>query len=395
MLKRFISFVVVAFCVVVPLWSQTPKVRVSGWYWLNSAPKTDWQGDFITMKNLGFTDVTFAWGIDSSAYIRRLSETRQAMQWAHEAGLGTYLCIWHPYANSLHRRPEFMEVDSDGHQLGGFDIFNPKWRNTEWKDYLQTIAKTFHNQPGMAGYVFDDTFAVIDGTRKISYGAYEQRVFGKPLPKNPGDHRWDEWVKVRQGWWEDWARDTVKFIRTVDSNRQHEIYVEDGLSDLIEPTQLNNIGLDFPRVARHFDAVGGYTSVSWDDSPDSGVHAAQKATDAITNVRKIVGPDQKLVYTFWIANYPDERKPGPAKYPTAEQIRLVCEAALKLGIHHVDMYGYRIGDSSVNVADWPKWVPQEPAPYRLTGQFPQKFLWDRPEIHEDLSHYLRTLNQKK
>jgi hypothetical protein len=27
-------------------------VRVSAWYWLNAAPKADWEGDFITMKNL-------------------------------------------------------------------------------------------------------------------------------------------------------------------------------------------------------------------------------------------------------------------------------------------------------------------------------------------------------
>jgi hypothetical protein len=40
-------------------------------------------------------------------------------------------------------------------------------------------------------------------------------------------------------------------------------------------------------------------------------------------------------------------------------------------------------------------VPAEPAPYILTGQFPGKFMWDRPEIHQELSKYLIGLNQAK
>lgn len=26
--------------------AQQPKVQVSAWYWLNSAPKTEWESDF-------------------------------------------------------------------------------------------------------------------------------------------------------------------------------------------------------------------------------------------------------------------------------------------------------------------------------------------------------------
>ena len=48
------------------------------------------------------------------------------------------------------------------------------------------------------------------------------------------------------------------------------------------------------------------------------------------------------------------------------------------------MYGYRIGDYAVARKNLPKMVPAEPAPYSLTGQFPQKFIWDRPEIQTDL-----------
>jgi hypothetical protein len=32
--------------------------------------------------------------------------------------------------------------------------------------------------------------------------------------------------------------------------------------------------------------------------------------------------------------------------------------------------------------------------YRLSGQFPQKFLWDRPELHAGLHAYLRGLNSQ-
>jgi hypothetical protein len=58
------------------------------------------------------------------------------------------------------------------------------------------------------------------------------------------------------------------------------------------------------------------------------------------------------------------------------------------------MYGFRIGEYRVSREDMARMVPAEPAPYILTGQFPQKFMWDRPEIHTDLGNYLRGLNQK-
>src|SRR5205823_11305624 len=99
MLKRFhlLAFLLSAFTV------PAAPVRISAWYWLNSAPKESWQGDFITMKNLGFTDVLVCWGLDLAGIVTRKTETRQAMQWAHKAGLGVYLIVWQPSANSLPR----------------------------------------------------------------------------------------------------------------------------------------------------------------------------------------------------------------------------------------------------------------------------------------------------
>src|SRR5437879_11142538 len=87
------------------------KVRISAWYWLNSAPKSDWEGDFVTMHNLGFTDVVLCWGIDSAAFGKRIDDSRYAMEMAHKAGIGAYILLWHPYANSLERNPKFMQVD--------------------------------------------------------------------------------------------------------------------------------------------------------------------------------------------------------------------------------------------------------------------------------------------
>jgi hypothetical protein len=108
----------------------------------------------------------------------------------------------------------------------------------------------------------------------------------------------------------------------------------------------------------------------------------------------MIGPDKDIVYTFWSANIVEERKPGPASFPGANQIQQVCEQALKLGVRHLDMYGYRIGDFAVARENLAKMVPPDPAPYVLTGQFPQKFIWDRPEIQTDLGAYLRGLNQR-
>jgi hypothetical protein len=375
-------------CVAASAQEVSPRVRISAWYWLNSAPRADWEGDFTTMRHLGFTDVLLCWGLDLAGIVTRKTETRQAMQWAHKAGIGVYLIVWQPSANSLPRIPEFMQVDGNGKMLDTFDVFNAQWRSTQWKTFLQNVARTYGPEPAMAGYVFDDSF----GSGNISYGPYEERMFGGPLPRKPVDPRWEEWTKTRQGWWEDWAKDTVGFIRAVDPNSEHEIYLEDTIGQIINPKQQASLGLDFARVARHFDAVGGYTTPTWTSNLDSETKVRKLTENAITSVRKMVGPEKQIVYTFWSANIAEERKPGPAAYPSAAQIRQVCEQALKLGVRHLDMYGFRIGEYHETREEMARRVPAEPAPYILTGQFPQKFMWDRPEIHTDLGTYLRGLN---
>jgi hypothetical protein len=155
-----------------------------------------------------------------------------------------------------------------------------------------------------------------------------------------------------------------------------------------------NGGVDFARVAQHFDAVGGYTMPKWTSAADSDQKVSKLTKDAIEGVRKIIGPKKKMIFTFWSANIAEEFAPGPAVYPSAAQIQSICEEALKLGIRHLDMYGYRIGQYRATRAEMARMMPAEPAPYLMTGQFPQKFMWDRPEIHTELGKYLRSLNQR-
>jgi hypothetical protein len=61
-----------------------------------------------------------------------------------------------------------------------------------------------------------------------------------------------------------------------------------------------------------------------------------------------------MTLTKYLVKYrltPEERKLGAAQYPTADQIRMICEAALRIGIRHLDMYGYRIGDYVIKPED--------------------------------------------
>ncbi|MEO6924685.1 MAG: hypothetical protein ABI142_12735, partial [Bryocella sp.] len=305
---------------------------------------------------------------------------------------GIYLIVWQPVANSMHRDPKYMQITADGKVLQSFDVFNPEWRNTQWKGYLQDVARTYSHVKGFRGYAFDDSFG---GSSMISYGPWEQKTFGAPLPRKEDDPRWKEWVSAREGWWEDWAIDTVKFVRQVDPNPEHILYVEDSIRSLNIPKLVPLHGLDLSRVLKHFDAVGGYTVSTWTDDADSIAKVDAENRKAIEMVRNIAGPNKKIIFTFWTANLREEMLPGPAIHPTAKEIINICQLALGMGITHLDMYGYRIGEYRVSTAQMEEQMPPEPAPYKVTGQFPRKFMYDRPEIKKELGAYLRSLNAPK
>jgi len=355
------------------------------------------------MAGLGFTHVNLCWGLDAAAWTLRVDDARSALAACRRAGLGAYLIAWHPSHNSLPRSAEYQQVDVMGRLRFAFNTFNSKWRETQWKQYLQTLAKLYAQEAAFAGYIFDDSFGVgpvknIGGQqgppaeRIVSYSEDDRRRFGKTPPRQPSDPGWTDWTAARATWWEDWGRDTNRFIREVDSNPQHEVYLEDE-QYVLSQTARDMTGVDFGRAAKPFDAVGAYTVAHWDGQPDAGQRAVQQTWSALEKTRAAIGPHQKIIYTFWVANIVELNRPEPAKYPTFEQIREICEAALKFGIRHLDMYGYRIGDFVVNAENWPAKRPPAKGPYPLTGQYPHKHLYDRPELHDKLRSYLRELRK--
>jgi len=386
------------------LCAAAEPLRISGWYWLNSAPRAEWERDFRKMASLGFTHVDLCWGLDAAAWNLRVEDTKYALQSCRRAGLGAYFIVWHPVHNSLKRSPEFQQVDAGAQLRFSFNTFNRTWRETEWKRYLQTLARLYAQDPAFAGYIFDDSFSIgpvksiagpagAPADRFISYSEDDVRRFGKTPPRQPSDPGWAEWTKARAGWWEDWARDTNRFIRDVDPDTRHEVYLEDEQHVLSQAVG-DATGVDFGRTAKAFDAVGAYTEAHWDGKPGSAKRTIDEALSALAKTRAAVGPEKKIIYTFWVGNILELRTPGPAKYPTIEQIREICEAALTFGIRHLDMYGYRIGDYLVTDQNWPEKRPPARGPYPLTDPFPGKYLYDRPELIEPLGEYLRGLRNR-
>jgi hypothetical protein len=180
----------------------------------------------------------------------------------------------------------------------------------------------------------------------------------------------------------------------VNANRDQEVYLEDRAGVLSQGAQ-NRAGVDFGRAAKHCDRVGAYTVACRDDEPDSGQRAVEQTLRVFEKTRATVGPGKQTIYTFWAGNTLELRKPGPAKYPTFEQIRAICAAALSFGIRHVDMYGCRMGDWVVMDENWPKKRPPANGPYPLRHQFPGKYRYDRPGLHERPGEYLRGLGRRQ
>ena len=177
-----------------------------------------------------------------------------------------------------------------------------------------------------------------------------RQAFGHPLPHSPSDPYWEEWCKICAEWGDEWARDTTSFIRQIDPDRNHLIYLEDIAGQVLNSKLSDTAGVDFARISEYFDAVGGYSFSYNDSSPDSGEKVAEQSQLALSNLRKALRPNQKIIYTFWVANNA-KHSPGPSKDPSADQTRLICQAALASGVRYLDMYGYRIGDSNVPERD--------------------------------------------
>ena len=372
-------------------------VRVSAWYWLNSVPKTQWRADFANMKDLGFTDVVLVWGLDGAAFASRIPDSHEAIHAARDAGLGSYLFVWHARYSSLLHDPRFAQVDAGGHTLFAFDAFNPVWRNTQWKTYLQTLAREYGREPGMAGYVFDNSFAIgyvgaVDGPAPatqenyIAYGESERKLFGKPLPISPSDPLWGAWSTARQQWWADWARDTRDAIRSIDADSRHRIILEDG-ENTIDPEIEAHAGFDLQNVASYFDTMSAYWAPHYSDA-SAGSKLADDVKAYLTRMRAAVGAEKELSLSLRLSDDATEDAPGHADKPTLEQIKLAIDAALALGIQRIDLYGYRMGVYHLKNPGWSEYLPGTGPTYPLTGQIQGKFIVDRPEIWPGLKSYL-------
>lgn len=414
--------------------SPNAPLRISTWYWLNSIEKEHWDEDFKNVSKAGFTDIILCWGLDSAAVLSQQENTRLALELCKKNNIRAYLFIWHPTHNSLPRKAEFQQVDSKGNLLFTFNIFNRKWRATEWRDYLQSVAKAYKDQAAFAGYLFDDTFALGpinsfggDTSEKrgdfVSYSAYDREQFTSWLQKKYSDigalnkvwqteykewanvemprtikadneAQWKDWTLARRDWIREWAEDTVQSIREIDSNKTHEIYVEDTVYALgsisndskesVRPiTVKDNFGLDFGYCLQPFDAVCGYNFFNWAATNSLDI-AKEQTVETLKVTRALMGNDKKIIYTFWASDI-DFDNTAPIKFPTAEQIITITELALKLGINHIDYYGFRIGDWRVNEADWLKLRPGSNRNYPLTKPMKSRFLVDRDNILKDLA----------
>ena len=398
-------------CVVVVLGCfasvQAQRVRVSAWYWLNSAPSTQWPADFQAMHDLGFTDVLLVWGLDASAFATRVADSHQAIRAAHAAGLGSYLFVWHARHNALPHDQQFAQVDAAGETLFAFDAFNPKWRATQWKAYLQAIAHEYGPEPGMAGYVFDNAFAIgnvgsIDGPSPaaeasyLAYGHAERAEFGKQPPLSPQDPAWPQWTTFRQRHWANWASETRSAIRAIDPNPQHRIILEDG-DNAIDPDTESRAGLKLTTVTPAFDGMNAYWAPNYSDK-NADQKLEQGIRSYLTRMRAAVGPNKELALSLRLSESSTEDLPGPATYPTLAQIQRAIDTALALGIRNIDLYGYRMGVYHLDGPGWRQYQPGSGASYPLTGQIEGKFLCDRPNLWPGLKaylHHIETANHQK
>ncbi len=424
---------------------KAPGLRISVWYWLNSVEKKQWEQDFKSAADAGFTDMVLCWGLDSAAVSDQKENTRWALSLCQKFGMRAYLLMWHPSHNSLPRQAEFQQVDNRGNRLFTFNLFHRRWRSSQWKDYLQSVAKAYKDHPGLAGYLFDDTFSPgpigsFGGDRNkvpgdfVSYSSYDfeqfrqwlrnkyqtlsdlEKSWGKDVgswekvepPKKiteKDQNAWNDWCDARAQWFQEWGADTMKFIREVDRSSDHEVYLEDGQYALgLEKQQSKNsfrpvtvrdtLGLQFSAVASHFDAVCGYTTFRW-EIPDALAKALKTTRETLESTRSMVGKEKKIIYTFWVTDA-DVNKPLPLKYPDAKQIIAVTQAALDLGIRHVDYYAFRIGDWRADEAEWKARRPGPNLDYVRTKPVPDRYLCDRPDLLKDLAaelHRLKTEHQ--
>jgi undecaprenyl pyrophosphate synthase len=137
--------------------------------------------------------------------------------------------------------------------------------------------------------------------------------------------------------------------------------------------------------------VGAYTAFNWDKT-NALQEALTSTQEVLKEMRRIVGDDKKIVYTFWVASW--DMSPRELAHPTGEEIARIAQQAVDLGIRHVDYYGYRIGDWRVTSEEWLRLLPGIGKSYPVTKQLPGKFLRDRREVFLNLAEFNRKLRMQ-
>lgn len=450
--KTFITFAVLLFlgCGSEPAQMNEVKgggpepgeVRFSVWYWLNAVPKDDWADDFSAIAKNGFTHVILCWGYDLSAFRLRKQDSLDALELCRQNGLGAFLLIWHPVHNSLllEADPEHFQVDNLGNKRFSFNLFSRDWRNSQWKSYLQDLAETYRESEAFAGYALDDSFALgpvstfsgeegVETGDFVSYSKADQSRFSEWLKSRYqtlaqvnerwatkyGDWSeieipvkiekeviWGDWVDARTEWMEDWARDTMRFIREVDPDPAHIVYIEDlvvvlGLESRASQfsprpiTFADMIGLRFGQVTRHFDRLGAYTMPSSWELEDSLDKALEQTDTVLEETISQAGGVDQLTYTFWISDSKQVFSPGAVTRPNAQEIWKITELALSKGVNHIDYYAFDVGGASLADEDeWKRYLPGTGEDYPLSKQFRQTWLKDRPDgVLEELGQLIR------
>jgi len=309
------------------------------------------------------------WGLDAAAFSLRVPDSQEAIREAAAAGLHSYLFIWHARHNSLEHKPEFEQVDWAGHHLFAFDTFNPAWRHGPWKTYLEVLGRSYGPESGLAGYVFDNSFAIgriggIDG----------------PAPTSDESYIFYGEAEKRAGWWADWAKESVAAIRGIDPRPDHEIFIEDG-ENAIDPDTVSRVGVDFQQVAKYFDAVGAYFAPAYSD-PKIDSQLETLVQDYLRRMQSVAGV-QKVALSLRLS-----------EGTTVQQIRRIVDVAVAMGVRHIDFYGYRMGVYHLDAVGWEKYRPKHEGDYELTGEVRGTFVRDRKDIWPDLTKYFLELQMR-
>ena len=212
---------------------------------------------------------------------------------------------------------------------------------------------------------------------------------------------WEDWCQARRQWLREWSVETVKFIRVVDKSFDHAICLEDGEYILGKPrkikssvrpvTMRDTLGMDFGFVAAPFEEFCAYSAYRWDVT-DALETARENLTGTIQSASAHGTDRKKVACAFWVADV-DTNK-AKLDLPSASQIISLAEAAITLGVRHVNYYAFRVGDWRVSEQDWPAARPGANLNYPVTKPLPGRYLCDKPDLLRELAERHRQLKEK-